>query len=189
MLSISPDKVSVVIPTRGNVDMTEILESLEKAGFRDVIVWDNSKRENLGLYGRFAAIADAKHHVIATQSDDVVVTHWAEILEAYEPGVVTISYPQEWDIPWICCGTVFDKGMERAAFDLYFTQYEDDEDFRFFICDGIFALLALPRKVLAYPYKELAWANDADRVSTGGNWYDGRRTLIPERCNHLLGVA
>jgi hypothetical protein len=185
-VSISAAKVSVVIPTRGNVPMDEILESLDQAGFEDVIVWDNSKRENLGLYARFAAIDEAKHDVIATQSDDVIVTHWAEILDAYEPGIVTINYPQDWDIPWICCGTVFDKGAEKKAFDLYFTENEDDHDFRFFICDGVFALLALPRKVLAYPYREMPWANDSGRVSTERDWYDGRRLLIPERCKPLV---
>jgi hypothetical protein len=187
-VSITADKVSVVIPTRGNVDMTEILDSLAAAGFEDVIVWDNSKRENLGIYARFAAIAEAKHDVIATQSDDVVVTHWDEILAAYEPGVVTINYPQDWDIPWICCGTVFDKGAEKKAFDLYFTAHEDDHDFRFFICDGIFALLALPRKVLAYPYKELPWANDSGRVSTERGWYDDKRQLIGARCDGLVAA-
>jgi hypothetical protein len=171
------------------VDCSEILESLDDAGFTDVILWDNSKRENLGIYGRFAAIAEAKHDVIATQSDDVVVIHWAEILDAYEPGVVTISYPQEWDIPWICCGTVFDKGMEKKAFDLYQTVYELDDDFKFFICDGIFAELAQPRKVLAYPYKEMPWANDSGRVSTSGDWYDGKRNLIGERCRGLLAAV
>ena len=163
--------------------MTEILDSL--AVFSEVIVWDNSKRENLGIYGRFAAIKEARNKVIATQSDDVVVTHWPEILAAYEPGVVTINYPQEWDIPWICCGTVFDKGLEQKAFDRYEAVYELDDDFRFYICDGIFATLADPRKVLAYPYKELPWANDSGRVSTEPGWYNDKRDLIPARCQGL----
>lgn len=187
-MSITADKVSCVIPTRGNVDMTEILESLEAEGFGEIIVWDNSKRENLGIYGRFAAIAEAKHDVIATQSDDVVVTHWPEILDAYEPGVTVINYPQEWtnDIPWICCGTVFDKGTEKRVFDLYQTAYDLDDDLMFYIADGVFACLALPRKVLAYPYKELPWANDPGRVSTSPGWYDDKRQLIGARCAELL---
>lgn len=183
--------VSVVIPTRGNVDMTEILQSLSDAGFEDVIVWNNSERENLGIYARFAAIAEAKHEVIATQSDDVVVTHWAEILAAYEPGVTTINYPQEWtnDIPWICCGTVFDKGTETRVFDQYLTMFDMDDDLMFWIADGIFAELCHPRNVLAYPYKELPWANDDGRVSTSGQWYGDKRGYIKTRCDMLKAAA
>jgi len=170
-VSITADKVSVVIPTRGNVDMTEILESL--TGFGEVIVWVNGAHRidiyefgvlnrqihdvaDLGIYSRFAAIEHAKFDVIATLSDDVVVTHWNEILAAYKPGVVTISYPQDWtnDIPWICCGTVFDKGTEKRVFDLYQTMFEIDDDLMFYIADGVFAELCHPRNVLAYPYKE-----------------------------------
>ena len=48
--------VSAVLVTRGNVDMTAIVESLP---FDDVVVWDNSIRNDLGIYGRYAAIAEA----------------------------------------------------------------------------------------------------------------------------------
>ncbi len=187
MTGITADKVSVVIPTRGNVDMTEILLSLSDAGFEDVIVWNNAERENLGIYGRFAAIEEATHDVIATQSDDVIVTHWDEILAEYEPGVTTINYPQEWagDIPWICCGTIFDKGTEKRVFDLYQTEWPLDDDLMFYIADGVFAELCLPRKVLAFPYQELPWANDSGRVSTSPGWYNGKRDLIRARCDLL----
>ncbi len=188
---IAAADVSVVIPTRGNVDMTEIVQSLTDAGFEDIVIWDNSKRENMGLYGRFAAIAETKNDVIATHDDDVIVTHWPEIIAAYEPGVVTISYPQEWtnDIPWIACGAVFDKGAEVKAFDRYFTMFDDDDDFRFFICDGIFVELCGERNVLAYPYREMPWANAPGRISTGGDWYSDKRPLIRARCDMLKAAA
>ena len=171
--------------------MDEILQSLDDAGFQDIIVWDNSKRENLGIYGRFAAIEEAKHDVIATHDDDVIVTHWAEILDAYEPGVTVINYPQEWagDIPWISCGCVFDKGTEQRVFDLYQTEWPLDDDLMFYICDGVFAELALPRKVLAFPYQEMPWANDSGRVSTEPGWYNGKRDLIRARCDGLKAAA
>lgn len=188
---IDAKDVTVVIPTRGNVDMTEIIDSLKAEGFGEILIWDNSKRENLGIYARFAAIEEARFDVIATQDDDLVVTHWPEILAEYESGVTTINYPQEWtnDIPWISCGTVFDKGTERRVFDLYQTEWPLDDDLMFYIADGVFAELALPRKVLAYPYKELPWANDSGRVSTEPGWYGGKRDLIRARCDGLKAAA
>ncbi len=186
---IAAADVSVVIPTRGNVDMTEIVQSLKDAGFEDIVIWDNSQRENMGLYGRFAAISDAKNDVIATHDDDVIVTHWAEILDAYEPGVVTISYPQEWDIPWIATGAVFDRAAVKLAFDRYFAMFDDDDDFRFFICDGIFVELCGDRNVLGFPYREMPWANAPGRISTEPGWYNEKRGLIRARCDMVKAAA
>lgn len=186
---IEPANVSVVIPTRGNVDMSEIIASLEAEGFGEILIWDNSQRENMGLYARFAAVAEAKHDVIATHDDDVIVTHWPEILAAYEPGVVTISYPQEWDIPWIATGAVFDKASVMRAFDRYFEMFDDDDDFRFYICDGIFVELCGDRNVLAFPYREMPWANDSGRISTEPGWYDSKRGLIRARCDMVKAAA
>jgi hypothetical protein len=186
---IAPADVSVVIPTRGNVPMDEIVASLNDAGFVDIIVWDNSKRENHWLYARYAAIEEAKNDVIATHDDDVIVTHWPEILAAYEPGVVTISYPQEWDIPWVATGAVFDKESVKRAFDRYFLMFDDDDDFRKFICDGIFVELCGERNVLGFPYREMPWANDAGRISTEPGWYNDKRGMIRVRCDMIKAAA
>src|ERR1700749_2308290 len=110
---LSASDVSCVIPTRGDVDLSQILEALP---FDDIIVYDNSERDDVGLYGRYAAIEYAANDVIVTQDDDVLVTCWDQLLAAYEPGVLTVNYPEPWDIPWVACGGVFDRELPGLAF-------------------------------------------------------------------------
>ena len=179
-MSITADQVSCVIPTRGNVDLTLILESLP---FNDVIVWNNSREEDFGIFGRYAAIARANHDVIATQDDDLIVTCWPQILEAYEPGVLTVNYPEPWDIPWVARGAIFDSMLPYQAFVQYWRSHPLDRDFTHWICDGVFAELTQRRKVVDFGSEDLPWCNDGDRISSqGGEWYNRKRPLIKERC-------
>jgi hypothetical protein len=88
--TLSPDDVSAVLVTRGETDLSTILESLP---FKDVVIWDNSKREDFQVYGRFAAIAEAKNDIIYVQDDDCVVTCIGALLAAYTPGIITLNMP------------------------------------------------------------------------------------------------
>ena len=174
--------ISCVIVTRGNVDMTDILASLP---FDDVVVWNNSVRDDIGIYGRFAAIAEAKHDIIYTQDDDVLVTGLDELLASYEPGIVSINYDEPWDIPWISKGAVFDRHLPEIAFRRYWAKYDYDAYFRDEACDGIFALLS-EVKVANYGFIDLPHAYAQGRVSTTPGWYDDRRPEIQRRCASLL---
>jgi hypothetical protein len=183
---LSPSDVSCVIPTRGNVDLTQILETLP---FDDIIVWDNSLRDDEGLYGRYAAIEDAKNDVIVTQDDDVLVTCWDQLLAAYEPGVLTVNYPEPWDIPWVACGGLFDRELPTRAFDHYFECYPDDDMFRRQVCDAVFCLLTPSVKVLDLGYEDLPHGLHDGRISTTPGWYTGPRAEAQRRCRQLLEVA
>jgi hypothetical protein len=79
--------VSAVIVTRGDVDLTQIVESLTDAGIPDVIVWDNSVREDAAVCGRYLGIEDAKHDLIYVQDDDVLHTPDGirEMIRAHDP--------------------------------------------------------------------------------------------------------
>jgi len=65
--------VSAVLVTRGDVPLDQIIDSITAAGIDDIVVWDNSVREDLAVYGRYAGIAEAKHDLIYVQDDDCVV--------------------------------------------------------------------------------------------------------------------
>jgi hypothetical protein len=82
--------VSAVIVTRGDVDLTSVLESL--FDFGEVIVWDNSKQTNLKVFGRYRAALNAKNDVVFTQDDDCVLDA-AQVVSAYEPGKVVCNMP------------------------------------------------------------------------------------------------
>jgi hypothetical protein len=69
--------VTAIVVTRGDVDLSPIFDSFIAAGFGEgqVYVWDNSKLEDLAVYGRYAAIEHAKTDLIYVQDDDVVLHH------------------------------------------------------------------------------------------------------------------
>ena len=177
---IDPQEVSCIIPTRGNVDLTRVLESLPPFG--EVIVADGS---DAGLYARYAAIDDASNGVIVTQDDDLIVTCWDKILEAYEPGTLVCNYPQPWDIPWVARGAIFDWDLPGKAFARWEAAYGRDRDFTHFQCDGVFALLTETVKVIDYGSEDLPYCNDAGRISTESGWYDDKRPLITSKCAAL----
>ncbi len=102
-------KVSAVIPTRGNVSLDPILDSLPASW--DVVVWNNASADpshgsprwhrwspntkrhytygyggeatDLGPHGRFAAIEHATGELIVAQDDDVVVSDPQAIVDAH----------------------------------------------------------------------------------------------------------
>jgi hypothetical protein len=185
-VSLDPRNVSAVIPTRGDVDLTPILDSLP---FVDVIVWDNSKRHDLGIFGRYHAIHYAKNPVIVTQDDDLIVTCWLDILDAYEPGVLTVNYPEPYDIPWVARGGIFDCDLPGRAFERYLHQFPFDEFFTHHACDGVFALLTDEVRVIDEGSEDLPHGLAEGRVSTSPKWYDERRPLIQKRCAEIQAVV
>jgi hypothetical protein len=175
-------KVSAVIPTRGDVDLSPILETLDWCD--DVVVWNNAKQDDLGIYGRYAAINHAEHQIVVTQDDDVLVTCWEDILAAYQPGVLTVNYPEPWDIPWVARGAIFDRDLPEKAFQRYDEAFARDHYFTHYACDGVFALLT-ETKVIDFGSEDLPHGLDVGRISTSPGWYDEKRPLIQERCKVL----
>lgn len=171
--------VSAVIPTRGDVELSPILATLGWCD--DVIVWDNSAHQtDHGIYARYVAIQKAIHPVIITQDDDLIFTGWNELIEAYEPDVLTVNYPEPYDIPWVGCGAIFDRRLPSVAHRKYLSSHPYDRFFTHSACDGIFALLT-PTKVLDLGYVDLAHGLEDGRVSSSPGWYDDRRPEIQRR--------
>lgn len=158
-------RVSAVLVTKGDHDLAEIFASLEDAGIRDVVVWDNSKREDLSCYGRYAGIAEAKNPHIFHQDDDCVVPV-AEIIEAYQPRkdrhtvVANNRADEEWRLTGM--GSVFHRSLAEGCFDRYCELYGYGPEF-FRVCDVVFAYQH-PYRRLVLGYRELGWARDPDRM-------------------------
>lgn len=176
-----PLKVSACLVTRGDCDLEPILATLP---YTDVVIWDNSKREDLGIYGRYAAIQEAKHDVIYTQDDDLLVRCHDELLQMYEDGRVLCNYPQPWDIPWVARGAMFRRDLPQAAFDRYLAVHPFDRLFTHHGCDGVFTLLS-DCKVVDFGSEDLPHGFAEGRVSTSPGWYDEKRPLIQARCAEL----
>ena len=131
-MALSPAKVSACLVTRG--DQPEMLERIiETLPYDEVIVWDNSQRQDFKVYGRFMAMAEAKHDVCYTQDDDCLFRHHRELMAAYEEGVPTYvyaHYPAEGgfgDLPLAGGGALVPKSVAFSAFDRYFEHYSLDE--------------------------------------------------------------
>ncbi len=95
---LDPSQVSACLVTRGDQQeqMERILESL--LPYDEVIVWDNSQREDRMVAGRFAAMAEARNRI---ESDG---------------GYGTL-------LPLVCGGGLFDRDLAREAMENYDAEY------------------------------------------------------------------
>lgn len=143
-MALSPARVSAVLVTRGDVDLTPILNSLP---VDDIVIWDNSKREDLKVFGRYAAVKEARHSVIYSQDDDCLVDS-SEVIAVYEPGRVVSNMPaakrSEYagiapGIALIGWGSCFDADSMRV-FERYIARYGRDE-LLLRECDRVFTAL------------------------------------------------
>jgi hypothetical protein len=172
---MDPAQVSAVIITKGNVDLTPVLDSLI---FDDAVVWDNSVEEDRMTFARALAVKRAKHRVIYSQDDDIV--HTAEnqrrIVGSYRPGVMTGCMWQEWsdgakaqgiedgydDLVFAGAGSVYDADVPAAAALLYLMHYPLD-DFFLLWADTIIGILA-PNHQIDIRFQALEHAEAPDRM-------------------------
>ncbi len=159
---ITPDQVSAVLVTRGNVDMTEILDQLTADGIEDIVIWNNAERDpDLSCYGRYAAISEAKNEYIFHQDDDLV-SPVGELLKHYDPVrdrhaiLMNNRIDEEW--PLTAIGALFHRDILPGTFDSYIEEYGFDDDFCR-VCDVIFAYQHPIRRVVL-GYRDLPWASD-----------------------------
>lgn len=174
---VSFSEVSAVIVTRGNTDLTPVLESL--AHFDQVIVWDNSiEHGDAKTYGRIRGAARARNDIIYSQDDDLIHTieNQQRILDAYQPGILTGCMWPEWsdgaraqgiehgydDLVFPGSGSVYDLAVPHLAADKYLKTYPADEFFRLW-CDTIVGILA-PNQQLDIRFGALPEAEAADRM-------------------------
>lgn len=180
---IAASEVSAVLVTRGDIDLTQILDSLP---FDDVIVWDNSKRLDRKVFGRYLGIRDARNDTIYVQDDDCVVPV-ADLLAQYTRGerLCNMSadrwndYPDSSLVGW---GALFPAADAEQAFWQTLTGrwYHADELDR--CCDVIFTTL-LPFRRIDVGHTDLPWATGPNRMYTGDpdHWAIRQRVLEKAR--------
>lgn len=172
---LSPDQVSAVIVTRGDVDLTPVLDSLI---FTDVVIWNNSVEDDEMTYGRVRALERAAHPVIYSQDDDIVHTpgNQQRIIHAYEAGMLTGCMWPEWsdgaraqgidggydDLVFPGSGSVYHKTTVVEAWQWYLSAYVLD-DFARLWCDTIVGVIA-PTRQLDIRFEALPCADDANRM-------------------------
>lgn len=179
-------KVTAILVTRGNVPYGEVTASIAAApSVAQVVIWDNSKRENLSVYGRYAGLVDADHDVIYVQDDDCLVDV-ERVIAAYEPGRLVANMPRSrWDdypdstlVGW---GAVFDRGLPGIAFWKYETYnlFQGSVDAFRRDCDLVFSALT-PRTVIDADFEHLPWAETQGRLFKQAGHAKLRATLLAE---------
>ncbi len=186
---LDPRDVSAIIPTRGDVDLQPVLDTIP---FDDVVVWDNSKETvDLKPFGRFAAIPRTKNPVIFWVDDDVIFTEYDKLLLAYEPGVVVCNMDQDWIdgagygdfLAMTGAGSLCDADMPERIFDVYLQHYPVDDDF-LVEADFIFGTLAEFKRV-DLGYTARPFSDDATRLYTQPGQTERKHAMI-KRCRDLL---
>lgn len=164
-----------MIVTRGDVDLTPVLESLI---FETVVVWDNSRDGDLMTWGRAHGAARAAHRVIYSQDDDIVHTreNQLRILAAYEPDLLTGCMWGEWsdgaraqgieggydDLVFAGSGSVYDWNLPWDTADLYLDHFPEDDFFRLW-ADTIVGVIA-PSRQLDIHFDALPCAEAENRM-------------------------
>ena len=194
--------VSAVIVTRGNVDLTPVLESLPSEW--EQVVWDNSVEQDLSVYGRYeAALTRASHDRIYFQDDDCVLA--PESFDALLANnmncthvALTANMPERfrYDFYEHHCLVGFGCITPRILIEMAFAKweragyYDSDPGWMGRVCDVIFTGLTLPecRRLVDVPYEDLPWATAMDRMyrSTA---HVGERMKAALRCREILERA
>jgi hypothetical protein len=198
--------VSVVLVTRGNVDLSPIIGQDWPDAVQEVIVWDNSAedRRDLKVYGRYAAIKEASHELIYVQDDDCTLE--AETIEKLiagaeaNPGTIIANMPEHrwFDYPDSCLvgwGAVFHRDLPWEAFQRYFEFHaadnawlnhplagfrEDQSAVRTHFmrtCDVVFTTLT-PHVKLDLGFTHLPWAEGPDRMFKERDHKDSRDEML-----------
>lgn len=163
--------------------MTTILASMP---FDDVIVWDNSQRENLSCFGRFAAAAEAKNEWVYVQDDDLLApipalvrAHWSHV-EAGGTGIVTNLRPdEEWRLTGI--GSIFHRDTLEVL-DRYRDRFGGGPEFNR-VADVVHAY-QVPFHRYWFGYLDFPWQTAPNRMYLEEQHYVVRRAA-KRRCGEL----
>lgn len=180
-----PSLVSGIIVTRGDVKLTAAVP-LDILG--ETIIWDNSSRyrKDLGVYGRYAAITDARHDVIYVQDDDFVLPpeSLAALVAAYEPGRIVANMPAKFryrytDSCLVGMGALFDRDLPGKAFKrfLNYNRGSLPEETFLRVCDVVFTTLT-PFTMVDLPVEPTEWCYAENRMYR-------QATHTPERAKTL----
>ena len=170
-------RVAAVIPTRGDQPLDEILLSIPEEW--EIVLWDNSVRQDLAVYGRYAAIELTDAPIIYTQDDDCVLEQdsFVTLRNAYQPGVLTANMPERFRHDFyrehclVGFGAIFDRDLPHQAFMRYWRghgvkiarTWPPDDPFWLRHCDVVFTTLTT-RHLVDVAHRDLPWASNPERM-------------------------
>lgn len=160
------DRVLAVLVTRGDVDLAPILATIRWAGI-EALVYDNSKRPDLRVFGRYALLESIDADLVYVQDDDCLTDPRA-IIAAAKPGAITCNMPMEFrpfyqdDIALVGFGAVFEPRVALAAIAEYDKMFPRDDLF-LGECDRVVTGLS-PLNLIDVPKENMDYASGAGRM-------------------------
>jgi len=179
---IDPKQVTAIIVTKGDREITPVLDSLSP--FRVVSVWDNSRCKDRKVYGRYLAAASVLTDFVYVQDDDCLVDG-ARLCREYDPesGELLcnmlkghqadyVNWPGVALVGW---GSIFPRSM--VDFSPYLSKYPEDDLF-YRECDRVFTYLNRQKtRLIDIGVTHLEIAHGKDRLS-----------LDPRHGNHMREI-
>jgi hypothetical protein len=174
---IDPKQVSGVIVTKGDADLTPILERLKCLG--EVIVYDNSIELDRKVSGRYVGISRAKHDFAYVQDDDCLIDV-ERLCAEYKPGELLCNmlpshqpFYKSLDMALVGWGALFPRYL--TDFSEYLAKWPADELFHR-ECDRVFTWLNKFR-VIDIGVQHLPHALGRDRMGTEPRHGDDLREI------------
>ena len=177
--------MSACLVTRGDQPemMKRILDSLLPYG--EVIVWDNSVREDCMTAGRFYAMHEATNEVCYTQDDDVIVPRETQqaLLDAYEPDMTIANYGHGendggyGDLPLVCGGGLMHRTQILDACQRWYDTWGAWQRDELAYADFIVGVLT-PFKHIHEPFQiNMAVAQHSSRLCNQPWAYDAKARI------------
>lgn len=150
--------------------MADVVAPLH-AFFDNVLVWDNSVRENLQVYGRYAALDEVADELVYVQDDDIIAEPESlqALVRAYDwaesENTLVCNVPERFrkyysDFAIVGLGAIFRRSDAWTIFDAL----ELDTTWKHRYCDLIFTGLHRPQVWVDLGYTELPYASAPDRM-------------------------
>jgi hypothetical protein len=177
--------VAAIIVTRGDQDLTPVAASIPDEW--DIVIYDGSReKQDLAVYGRYAAIERTDAEMIYVQDDDCVVSDPQIIVDQFSrfdrpPDYVVCNMPQEFrhsfyeDHALVGFGAAFHRDVPDAAFARFAESWPMVDIRR--DCDMVFTALT-PRILVDVPYENLPWAHYENRLWTQPGHQAGRVRML-----------
>lgn len=189
MALITAKHISACLVTRGNVPMEPIIATLP---YDDVVVWNNSYTPfDMRCYGRFAAVALAKHEWIYFQDDDVIFTEHEQLIAEANlspSGHMTANdghggnYAGYEDLAWTAVGALVPRWRILSTWAKWFDLYPSLDQETAYQADAIFGILC-PFRHVDLPYTRL-YADDRTRMC-GQEWQESMKALYVRKARMI----
>lgn len=192
---MKPADVTAVLVTRG--DQPAMLERIvDSLIFDDVVVWDNSVREDRKTAGRYFALLDASFGPVYFQDDDVLVPRETQerLVSAYMPSVVIANYAHGdnddgyGDLPLIAAGSIMDAELPWLAIDRYLEHWPMDDDFLYY-ADFAVGVLYEDFRHLYLPFEiQMEIAQSPERLCNQ-SWAKEAKYRITTQARHVRDMV